>query len=56
MALLQLGRDAVGCGHDADGICGSAETYARWGAALGARVWGYTMYVRDVTAMRDAEL
>jgi len=57
MALLQLGRDAVGCGHDADGIGGPAETHgARGDAALEVRAWGYTMYVGDVTAVRNAEL
>jgi hypothetical protein len=56
MAPLQLGRDALGCGHDADGIGGPAETHARRGAALGVRERGYTMYVRDVAAVRNAEL
>jgi hypothetical protein len=55
MALLQLGRDVVGCEHDADCIGWPAETHAQ-GAALGARVWGYTVDVRDVATVRNAEL
>lgn len=56
--LLQLGRDAVGCEHDADGVGGPAETHAR-GVALSLRGKvrrGYTMNVGDVAAVRNAEL
>ena len=57
MALLQLGRDAVGCEHDADGVGGPAETHALGGALGGRREQrGYTMYVGDVTAVGNAEL
>jgi hypothetical protein len=54
--LLQLGRDAVGCEHDADGIGGPAETRGARGAPLKGRVWGYTADVGNVSAMRNAEL
>ena len=54
--LLQLGRDAVGREHDADGVGGPTETHAR-GVALGGKVRRrYTMDVGDVAAVRNAEL
>ena len=52
--LLQLGRDAVRCEHDADGIGRPAETHAL-GTAVG-RVRGYTADVGDVATVRHAEL
>ncbi len=40
-----------------DGIGGPAETHWHTGAAaLGARVWGYTIDVGNVTTVRDTEL
>ena len=52
--LLQLGRDAVRCEHDADGVGGPAETHA-WGTAVGS-VRGYAADVGDVATVRHAEL
>jgi hypothetical protein len=55
VSSLQFRFVALRCEHYADGVGGPAEAHATC-AALGVRMRGNTMDVRDVTAVGHAEL